>query len=98
MQLAEHLELSLVIPAFNEAATIDLFIARITDVFKDEALAGLEMVFINDGSTDTTLDLLLERQKTDPRIRVIDLSRNFGKEAALTAGLQTATGQVVVPI
>lgn len=96
--LAEHLELSLVIPVFNEAATIDLFIARITDVFKNEAPVGLEMVFVNDGSTDTTLDLLLEHQKTDPRIRVVDLSRNFGKEAALTAGLQTATGQAVVPI
>lgn len=98
MQLAEHLELSLVIPVFNEAATIDLFIARINDVFKHEALIGLELVFVNDGSTDTTLELLLERQKSDPRIRIVDLSRNFGKEAALTAGLQSASGQAVVPI
>ncbi|MBK5550379.1 MULTISPECIES: glycosyltransferase family 2 protein [unclassified Pseudomonas] len=97
-QLAGHVALSLVIPVFNEAATIDLFIARITDVFKAEALVSLEMVFVNDGSTDTTLDLLLEHQQSDPRVRVVDLSRNFGKEAALTAGLQTATGQVVVPI
>lgn len=96
--LAEHLELSLVVPVFNEAATIDLFIARIIEVFKSEALIGLELVFVNDGSTDTTLDLLLERQKSDPRIRIVDLSRNFGKEAALTAGLQSASGQVVVPI
>ena len=97
-QLAGHLALSLVIPVFNEAATVDLFLARINDVFKDEALIGLELVFVNDGSTDATLDLLLERQRTDPRLRIVDLSRNFGKEAALTAGLQTATGQVVVPI
>ncbi|MFW0754469.1 glycosyltransferase family 2 protein [Pseudomonas sp. H11T01] len=96
--LAEHLELSLVIPVFNEAATIDLFIARIIDVFENEALIGLELVFVNDGSTDTTLELLLERQKSDSRIRIVDLSRNFGKEAALTAGLQSASGQVVVPI
>lgn len=66
----EHVALSLVIPVFNEAATIDLFMARITDVFKDEALVGLEMVFVNDGSTDTTLELLLERQKTDPRVQI----------------------------
>lgn len=96
--LGEHLELSLVIPVFNEAATVDLFIARITDVFREEALIGLEMVFVNDGSTDTTLELLLQRQSMDPRIRVVDLSRNFGKEAALTAGLEAVTGQVVVPI
>ena len=96
--LGEHLELSLVIPVFNEAATVDLFIARITDVFKEEALVSLEMVFVNDGSTDTTLELLLQRQSTDPRIRIVDLSRNFGKEAALTAGLEAVTGQVVVPI
>ena len=96
--LAEHLELSLVIPVFNETATIDLFIARIIEVFKNEALIGLELVFVNDGSTDATLELLLERQKADPRIRIVDLSRNFGKEAALTAGLQSASGQAVVPI
>ncbi|WP_350598412.1 glycosyltransferase family 2 protein [Pseudomonas sp. 65/3-MNA-CIBAN-0223] len=97
-QLAGHVELSLVIPVFNEAPTIDLFIARVTGLFKNEALVGLEMVFANDGSTDGTLELLLEHQKTDPRIRIVDLSRNFGKEAALTAGLQAAKGQVVVPI
>lgn len=97
-QLAGHVELSLVIPVFNEAATIDLFVARITDVFKEEALVGLELVFVNDGSTDATLDSLLRHQQSDSRVRVVDLSRNFGKEAALTAGLQAASGQVVVPI
>ncbi|QAY84704.1 glycosyltransferase family 2 protein [Pseudomonas arsenicoxydans] len=97
-QLTGPLALSLVIPVFNEAATLDVFIARITDVFKDQALIALEIVFVNDGSTDATLEVLLERQKSDSRIRIVDLSRNFGKEAALTAGLQTATGQAVVPI
>lgn len=97
-QLTGPLALSLVIPVFNEAATLDVFIARITDVFKDQAQIALEIVFVNDGSTDTTLEVLLERQKSDSRIRIVDLSRNFGKEAALTAGLQTATGQAVVPI
>jgi glycosyltransferase involved in cell wall biosynthesis len=55
-------------------------------------------VFVNDGSTDSTLDRLLLRQRADSRVRIVDLSRNFGKEAALTAGLSVATGQVVVPI
>jgi glycosyltransferase involved in cell wall biosynthesis len=92
------LQLSLVIPVFNETATLDLFIARVSDVFRDEPLIDVEMWFVNDGSTDATLDQLLQHQQKDPRIRIVDLSRNFGKEAALTAGLQAVTGQVVVPV
>nr|WP_251030669.1 MULTISPECIES: glycosyltransferase family 2 protein [Pseudomonas] len=93
-----RLALSLVIPVYNEAQSIDLFIARIDQVFAHESRVGLELVFVNDGSVDDTLALLLERQKSDPRIRIVDLSRNFGKEAALSAGLQAARGQAVVPI
>jgi Glycosyltransferases involved in cell wall biogenesis len=96
--LQGHLALSLVIPVYNEVQSIDVFMARIDQVFAHEALVSLELVFVNDGSVDDTLVLLLERQKTDPRIRVVDLSRNFGKEAALSAGLQAARGQAVVPI
>lgn len=92
------LYLSLVVPVFNELETIDLFLERVNQVFDYQASVRLELVFVNDGSTDGTLDRLLEYQKSDIRIRVVDLSRNFGKEAALTAGLQAATGQVVVPI
>ncbi len=98
MDPTDILQLSLVVPVFNEAATVDLFLARISAVFANEPQIMLDIVFVNDGSTDATLALLLERQKTDPRVRIVDLSRNFGKEAALTAGLQAATGQVVVPI
>lgn len=98
MDPTANLEVSLVVPVFNEAATLDLFMARISAVFADEPLITLDIVFVNDGSSDTTLAQLLERQKIDPRVRIVDLSRNFGKEAALTAGLQAATGQVVVPI
>jgi len=96
--LQGRLALSLVIPVYNEVQSIDLFITRIDQVFVHESLVDLELVFVNDGSVDDTLVLLLERQKTDPRIRVVDLSRNFGKEAALSAGLQAARGQAVVPI
>ncbi|MBT2340896.1 MULTISPECIES: glycosyltransferase family 2 protein [Pseudomonas] len=96
--LQGRLALSLVIPVYNEAQSIDLFIARIDQVFAHESRVGLELVFVNDGSVDDTLALLLERQKSDPRIRIVDLSRNFGKEAALSAGLQAARGQAVVPI
>jgi glycosyltransferase involved in cell wall biosynthesis len=90
--------LSLVVPVFNEQETIHLFLKRIFEVFKNEKLIELEIVFVNDGSSDFTLDRLLTCQKIDPRIKVIDLSRNFGKEAALTAGLQMAKGSMIVPI
>jgi polyisoprenyl-phosphate glycosyltransferase len=90
--------LSLVVPVFNEAETIGLFVNRVTEVFKYEAGIDIEIVFVNDGSTDLTLETLIGIQEFDPRLRIVDLSRNFGKEAALTAGLQAASGQIVVPI
>ena len=92
------LRLSLVIPVFNEAETINIFIKEVTQVFESQQDISLEFLFINDGSTDATLDSLLSCQRLEHRVRVIDLSRNFGKEAALTAGLEAATGDVVVPI
>ena len=98
MPLIDHVQVSLVVPVFNEAPAIGLFLTRIGEVFAREADVSLELIFINDGSTDTTLEQLLAYQQTDSRIRIVDLSRNFGKEAALTAGLEAATGQVVVPI
>lgn len=91
-------DLSLVVPVLNESETVGLFLERITEVFDDQASIQLEIVFVNDGSTDGTLEILLARQRDDGRIRVVDLSRNFGKEAALTAGLDAARGQAVAPI
>jgi glycosyltransferase involved in cell wall biosynthesis len=90
--------LSLVIPVFNETESIDLFVDEVQRVFENEPTICLEFVFVNDGSTDATLETLLSRQQNDQRIRVVDLSRNFGKEAALTAGLSAARGDIVVPI
>ena len=57
-----------------------------------------ELVCINDGSKDDTLDQLLSLHQKDPRVVVIDLSRNFGKEAALTAGLDHAHGDCAIPL
>lgn len=93
-----HLKLSLVVPVFNEAETVNLFIKEVDSVFARSPDVELEMVFINDGSTDATLEQLLKAQTADSRVRIVDLSRNFGKEAALTAGLEAATGEVIVPI
>jgi len=87
--------ISLVVPVFNEAEAIPVFLAETR-----KALAGLrlEIVFVNDGSADGTLAALQEKAARDERLVVVNLSRNFGKEAALTAGLQVASGDAVVPI
>jgi glycosyltransferase involved in cell wall biosynthesis len=88
----------LVVPVLNETKTVGLFLDRIGEVFNNQDSLRLEIIFVNDGSTDGTLEVLLERQRADARIRVVDLSGNFGKEAVLTAGLDAARGQAVVPI
>ncbi len=92
------MRLSLVIPVYNEVETVDIFINKVNRVFDNQADIILEFLFINDGSTDCTLKRLLECQHRDHRVKIIDLSRNFGKEAALTAGLQQASGDAVVPM
>src|SRR5690606_21753732 len=69
--------LSLVVPTYNEAETVALFVERVESVFHGLADIQLEYVFINDGSYDGTLEILLELQRRLPRIKVIDLSRNF---------------------
>lgn len=91
-------DVALVVPVYNEADAIGPFMERVKQVFDDNSSVRVEIVFVNDGSTDGTLDRLLLWQQRDRRVRIVDLTRNFGKEAALTAGLQTAGGQVIVPI
>ncbi|HHN67243.1 MAG TPA: glycosyltransferase [Thermopetrobacter sp.] len=89
--------LSLVVPFHNEERGIDVFFSRI-----DKALADItgdyEIICVDDGSTDGTLPALKRRAAQDPRIRIISLSRNFGKDIALTAGLDHATGEAVIPM
>src|SRR5690606_1143801 len=81
--------IALIVPVHNEEEAIGPFLEA---VYRNiETLAEQDVVFdfifVNDGSTDATLERLLDAQKDDPRIRIVDLSRNFGKEAAMTAGL-----------
>ena len=90
------ISISLIVPVYNEEESIDTFLNRISFLFKDKY--EYELIFVNDGSEDKTLNKLLKRQKGDSRIKIIDLSRNFGKEAALTAGLKYAKGNVTIPL
>lgn len=89
--------LSIVAPCYNEQEVLDLFFDRI-DAELGKLGVDYEVVCVNDGSRDHTLAVLLRRHQRDPRIKVINLARNFGKETALSAGLDAVTGDMVVPI
>jgi polyisoprenyl-phosphate glycosyltransferase len=82
-------KVSLIIPVFNEAELVRPFLKRVNAALRplQSETFEFEFVFVNDGSSDSTLENLLHALRSDTRIRVIDLSRHFGKESALTAGL-----------
>jgi polyisoprenyl-phosphate glycosyltransferase len=90
--------ISMVVPFYNEGEAVDRFFAGIIPVLEGIPSIRFEVVCINDGSSDATLDKLVAAGAKDARIRVIDLTRNFGKEAALTAGIDEAFGDAVIPI
>jgi len=89
--------ISIVVPAYNEDDVILEFNRRLSLVRQNLSLPS-EVIFVNDGSTDNTLALLRALKAADPTIGIVDLSRNFGKEIALTAGLDYARGDAVVVI
>jgi glycosyltransferase involved in cell wall biosynthesis len=93
----ETIGLSIVVPAFNEAAGIAEFHRRLATVVDAIDVAG-EIIYVNAGSEDDTLQLLQSIREQDSRVAIIDLSRNFGKEIAMTAGLDHARGEAVVVI
>ncbi|RAS11266.1 glycosyltransferase family 2 protein [Cupriavidus alkaliphilus] len=93
-----HPRVSIVAPFYNESAAIQHFFAKVKAVLADLGCADYEIVCVNDGSRDDTLAQLVAASRHDPHIVVVDLSRNFGKEAALTAGIDEADGDVVIPI
>jgi glycosyltransferase involved in cell wall biosynthesis len=90
--------LSIVVPVYNEEHAVAHFIPAIRAALQDIPGIAIQFVFVNDGSGDSTLANLLAIRDADPDVCVVDLSRNFGKEAALTAGLDHCTGDVVVPM
>ena len=93
------MELSVIIPIYNEESNLDELHQRLVRVLEAMELAGgFELIFINDGSRDQSLHLLLALAARDERVRYIDLSRNFGHQIAVTAGLDRAAGDAVVII
>jgi polyisoprenyl-phosphate glycosyltransferase len=88
--------LSVVVPVFGEGGNLERLTERLKEVTATIAGTSWEFIFVNDGSTDNTLEILNRLAAADARIKVVDLSRNFGKELALTAGLNFARGEAVI--
>jgi glycosyltransferase involved in cell wall biosynthesis len=92
------MQITIITPLYNEELVIVEFYRRISAVAEGLSDYTFEFLFINDGSNDTTLDLLKDIQNGDRRVKIIDLSRNFGHQAAILAGIQNAEGDAAVII
>ncbi|MBF0107142.1 MAG: glycosyltransferase family 2 protein [Deltaproteobacteria bacterium] len=94
-----HKLISVVIPVYHEEKIVDEMVRRLTQALKPVlSRYNYELIFINDGSTDASLSLLVAHAKQDSRIVILDLSRNFGHQFAISAGLDYASGDAVVVI
>ena len=90
--------ISIIVPMYNESSNVSCFYQEISKVIEILPEYNFEIILINDGSKDDTLLKIKLLATKDPKVKVIDLSRNFGKEIALTAGLREANGDAVIPI
>jgi len=90
-------ELSLIVPVYNEDAAIALFVDRVVPILDATGLDH-EIVFVDDGSRDGTVAAIAAARAANPAVKLLSLSRNFGKEAAMTAGLEWASGDAVIPM
>lgn len=91
-----HPRLSVLIPLYNEALVFSELYARLCAVAQGLPRVDFEFVFVDDGSSDTTWELVLQAQENDQRIRALSLSRNFGQQTAYTAGLDIVSGDAAV--
>lgn len=87
-------KISIIVPCYNEEQAIPFFYDEITKI-AEEMKNNFEFIFINDGSKDKTIEVIKEYSKKDKRVKYIHFSRNFGKEAAMLAGLKLSTGDYV---
>lgn len=94
LKKGRKMTISIIIPCFNEEESLLLFYAEMEKI-KQQIKEGFEYIFVNDGSKDRTLQVLRDLNQTDRNVHYLSFSRNFGKEAALYAGLQHATGDYV---
>lgn len=87
--------ISIVVPCYNEEESLPIFYKEINKISKEMKSVNFEFLFINDGSSDKTLEIIRDLAKKDDRVRYISFSRNFGKEAGMYAGLSNSTGDFV---
>lgn len=95
--MTERPELSVIVPAFNEEANVGRMVERLCAALEG-TVGGFEVVFVDDGSRDATWQLIAAAAADDPRVRGIRFARNFGHQAAVTAGIDAARGEAVVII
>jgi dolichol-phosphate mannosyltransferase len=88
-------KISIILPIHNEAENIPLLYERLKNVLEGE-VSDWEIIFVNDGSSDNSMEVMLQLKRKEKRVKVIDFSRNFGHQAALMAGIERAKGDVIV--
>lgn len=91
-------KISILIPAYNEQEVLPLLFERLDSLARNQKKYNFEFMFINDGSRDSSLEIIKERASHDSRVAYVNLSRNFGKEIAMIAGLDHVTGDATVII
>lgn len=89
-------KIDIIIPAYNEEEALPFLFERLEKIMEENSNYEFEILFINDGSKDKTLELIKKQREIDSRISYVDLSRNFGKEIAMIAGLDYAKGDAVI--
>ena len=90
-------EISIIVPCYNEEQGLEILFERLLRIL-DRLSLSYEVICVDDGSRDQTLEYLIDYHNRYPEIKVISLSRNFGKDIALTAGLENAQGKAIIPI
>ncbi len=89
-------KISIIIPAYNEQESLPILYERLTKLMENLNNYDFEVLFVNDGSKDKTIEIIKELREKDKRICYVDFARNFGKEIAMIAGLDYATGDCVI--
>ena len=89
-------KITILIPCYNEQESLPALYAALAELAAAHGGYRWEMLFVNDGSRDHTMDVIRELRRKDSRVAYVDLARNFGKEAAMLAGFDHATGDAVV--
>ncbi|NTU27978.1 glycosyltransferase family 2 protein [Bacillus tequilensis] len=95
--MSRHIQYSVVVPVYNEELVIHETYQRLKEVM-DQTKENYELLFVNDGSEDRSFEILREHSLIDPRVKIIDFSRNFGHQIAITAGMDYAQGNAIVVI